>query len=380
MDSSSTKRKQRVVIWESFSSISGGQRVALNIAECLRERFDLKFIVPSSGQLSSALNGMDIDVVYIPTGNYQRGRKGFRDIVNYLWLTPSILWRSLKHIRGSDLIYANSTKVFVWSAIVGSFLNVPVIWHLHNLLIDSKSLMLLRVFSRLASVRKIIAVSHAAANHFGGHQDKSVIIYNGVNIDTFQARHSPRNTPVRRIGVIADLLPQKGHPAVIRAVHRIRDRLPIELLIIGASIDGGSYENELKGMVRQLQLEDIITFTGYRTDIPELLNSLDLVVIPSSSYEACPMVALEAFAAGVPVIGSDLGGTPELIDDGRTGYVFRPDDDGDLAEKIMRILNDPALHRSMRLDCRKQAEEKYNLHVCGKEIESLLWKTLQTSQ
>lgn len=371
--------KYKIVIWESQSNISGGQQVALNIAGCLHHKYDLSFIIPAPGRLSDELNNMGIDVNYIPIGSYQRERKSAADIIKFLWFTPPVLLKLYRIAKDADLIYANSTKLFIWSAIVGSMANTPVIWHLHNLLIDNKSRMLVEFFGKWRSVKKIIAVSHATKKHYERLGDKIEVIYNGI--DTAQFTAAPHGTDMpgktKKIGIIADLLPIKGHDTLIKAIPRIKKKVPVHLMIVGASADNNvEYEMKIKRLVRELDLGQDVEFMGYRSDVPDILKSLDLVVVPSSSFEACPMAVLEAYACGVPVIGSDMGGIPELIEEGKTGYIFKARDVDDLAEKILLIFENPQLYVKMRINSRKIAEERFDLRESAKKIESIILQNI----
>lgn len=365
--------KPKIIVWESQSNISGGQRVALNIAGHLKDKFDFRFIVPSAGQLSAELKNMGICVYYIPVGNYRRGKKGVADILKYLFFTPSALLKSYGIAKNADLIYANSTKLFVWSTIIGALTNTPVLWHLHNLLTDTKSKYLLKIFANFSSVRKIIAVSHAAKNHSGCNGEKCEVVYNGVDVSRFKPGRKKADSDVKNVGIIADILPQKGHETLIKAIGKIKGSLPVKLIIVGApAAPNGSYFNKLKHLVSGLHLDGDVEFTGHRTDIPEIMNSLDMLVIPSSSFEACPMAALEALACGVPVIGSNLGGTPEIIGEGKTGHIFKAGDENDLAEKILSVLSGDDSYKTMCADCRKSAEDNFDLRVCSEKIEIVL--------
>jgi glycosyltransferase involved in cell wall biosynthesis len=366
----------KVILWEALADIKGGQKVALDIAACLKDKFHFEFIVPGEGQISPELHKMNIDIHYIQTGTYHLWEKRMTDFLKFLWFTPVTLWKSYKIVRCSDLIYANSTRIFIWSAVTGYFAGVPVIWHLHNLLIDKKARFLVELFGRMASVKKIIAVSYAAKNQFRSLRDKTEVVYNGIDESRFNPRQTSNELKAGNItlGIIADLIPLKGHETLIKAIETLRGRLTVNLLIIGAPRKGYEYyEDALKELVMSLRLNKNVIFMGYRTDIPELLSGLDLLIIPSSSsFEACPMAALEAFACGVPVIGSNLGGTAELIEEGHTGYLFLAGDENDLANKILLIAHNPALYQKMKKQCRTTVSTRFSLNKAAAHIESII--------
>jgi glycosyltransferase involved in cell wall biosynthesis len=375
--------KRKIILWESLPNIAGGQMVALNIVSQLKERFEFEFILPSKGPLSDYLESENIKVHYIEMGTYQLGRKSMADIFRFLWLTPAALWRSYGIIRGADLLYANSSRLFLWSAIMGSITGVPVIWHLHNILVDRRARSLVEFFGKFRSVKRMIAVSNATRDQYVSLRSKIYTVYNGIDTARF---HIQKKRDVaadvededKKIGIVADLIPIKGHDTLFKALAIIKDKLPVKLLIAGSYQEHiRSYADKLKELVSELGLNDNVIFMGQRSDIPEILNSLDLVVISSSMAEACPMVALEAFACGLPVVGPDIGGTPELIEEGKTGYVFRVNDERDLAEKIMLILSNPGLHAKMREECRRVSEERFTLDIFSGKIEKIIERSLR---
>jgi glycosyltransferase involved in cell wall biosynthesis len=374
-------KKNRIILWESLPNIAGGQRVALNIVSRLKERYDFEFILPSKGPLSEHLESKNIKVHYIEMGTYQLGKKSMADIIRFLWLTPAALWKSYGIIRGADLLYANSSRLFVWSAIIGSITGVPVIWHLHNILVDRRARALVEFFGKFRSVKRMIAVSNATKDQYVSLRSKIDTVYNGIDTARFrisaEGEDKGGEKERKKIGIIADLIPIKGHDTLFRAFALIREKVPVKLMVVGSYQEHlRSYAEELREFAERLGLNEDILFMGQRSDIPEILNSLDLVVISSSMAEACPMVALEAFACGVPVVGPDIGGTPELIEDGKTGFVFRANDETDLAEKIILILDNPELHAEMKEECRKVSEEKFALDIFSGEIERIIEKSL----
>ena len=372
-------KKKKIVIWEVLPNIAGGQRVALNVVAQLKNKYDFKAILPSKGPLLEEFKKMGIPVEILPIGTYSLGRKGIKDVLRFMWYTPFVLSRVAKIVKDSDLIYANSSRVFVWSAIVGRILNIPVVWHLHSVLTDKKSRFLIELFGKSKIIKKIIAVSFVTANQFSGLKHKIVVIYNGVDILRFrEISHQKKKERFQEknyvIGMIADLIPQKGHKTLIKAIGLIKNKIPVKLLIVGAPRENTKwYERELKKMVERFELTNIVEFLGYRQDVFPILNQLDLLVVPSSSsFEACPMVILEAYACGIPVVGSNLGGIPELIEEGKTGFIFKANDEKELAEKILFLFRNPSLHAQMKKNCRKIAEQKFNLKDFSKKIEKVL--------
>jgi len=370
--------RQKIILWEALPNISGGQKVLLDIVSRLKDVYRFEAIVPSEGLLTNKLRQFGLKVHFIDCGNYNLGKKSFFDVLIFILYTPVILFKAVKIISSADIIYANCSRIFIWSSLVGIILRKKTIWHLHNVFVDRKSKLLINLFGKLCVVKKIIAVSNTAGNQFPSLRQKIEVIYNGVDTDLFKPKGNQNLEKKNKkyIGVISDLIPQKGHRTVIEALNIVKGTVNVKLLIVGDSRrENNGYKKSLIELVNRLELEKEVNFLGRRKDISNILNMLDLLVVPSSSlFEACPLVILEAFACGVPVIGSNLGGIPEVVEDGKTGRIFTANEKEDLAEKILSILTDQALLEEMKKNCRKIAEEKFDMNIFINEIELVLRK------
>jgi glycosyltransferase involved in cell wall biosynthesis len=159
------------------------------------------------------------------------------------------------------------------------------------------------------------------------------------------------------VGTVGRLHPQKGFASLLAAVARVRERLPaIRLLLVG----GGALRRDLVARAEALGLAEVVIFAGSRGDVPEILAALDLFVLPSL-WEGLPNAVLEAMAAGLPVVATAAGGTPEVVVDGETGLLVPPGDVTALAEAIERLLRDPGLRRKMGEAGRKRVEGHFTI-------------------
>ncbi len=140
----------------------------------------------------------------------------------------------------------------------------------------------------------------------------------------------------RVVGIVAKLSPVKGHDHFLRAAARIRERCDdVTFLVVG----DGPLRADLESLTDELGLADAVRFVGVREDIPEVLGLMDVFVLSSLS-EGAPNVILEAMAAGVPVVASNVGGVPDMVRDGETGRLVEPGDPDALADAVLDILND----------------------------------------
>ncbi len=177
-------------------------------------------------------------------------------------------------------------------------------------------------------------------------ESKIVVINNGINMKNGKWNIKNFKNDKRRefgikenekvIGTVGRLTPEKGHIYLLRAFGKVITVFPnVRLMIIG---DGSSKES-LKLKVKSLKLEDKIIFTGIRDDIPELLNLMDVFVMPSLK-EGMPMALLEAMASKKPAIGTKVGAISKVIENDYTGLLIEPGNEKELSESIIKLLKD----------------------------------------
>jgi sugar transferase (PEP-CTERM/EpsH1 system associated) len=189
-------------------------------------------------------------------------------------------------------------------------------------------------------------------------------IYNGINVSTFLK--STTNSIVRKelnipkdtfiIGVVGRLDPIKDHSTLFRAFEIVcAKKENCCLLVIG----DGNERNRLKKMAGKG-----VVFLGNRTDVPELMMALDLFVLPSKN-EGISNTILEALSAGLPVIATNVGGNPELVDDGHAGLLFQPGDFIGLASKILKYVDNKELRFRHGDAGRKKMIDQFKIkHMC----------------
>ena len=154
--------------------------------------------------------------------------------------------------------------------------------------------------------------------------------------------------PAWLIGSVGRLSPEKGHRVLLDAFGRVRAQMGnVKLLLVG----DGPEAHFLQGAVSALSLHKSVVFTGLRADAQQIIGALDLLVLPSLT-EGLPVVILEAFAYETPVVATAVGGVPELVKDGETGWLVPPRDPHALAQAILDALSNPE-------EARRRAENAY---------------------
>lgn len=204
----------------------------------------------------------------------------------------------------------------------------------------------------------------------GAPLDKLTIIPNGVEPNSYAAiadkrSVSPATERAMRIGFVGRVVPIKDVITLIRAVSLARQQVDLELWIVGPEDETPDYAAKCHALVKQLKLEQTVTFLG-RRDVREIYGDIDVMVLTSLS-EGQPLVILEAYAAGLPVIATDVGACRELIEGrdrvdarlGASGIVTRVANPADTAAAMVALARDPARRREMAAAGLIRVRERY---------------------
>ena len=235
------------------------------------------------------------------------------------------------------------------------------------------------IFSKVMSWGKLTIVpSEVIGRHmiedFGMPAEDIRCIPRSVDVQKFDGprdTHRPKSQFV--VSMIGRITPLKGHSFFLKAMAKVIRTMPyVKIWIIGdVPSEKESYRDELQVLVRRLGLADYVEFLGSRRDIPQLLASIDCLVLSTITEEAFGRVILEAQAAGVPVVATQVGGVVEIIDDGTTGLLVLPKDTDAMANAVMRILKDKKLAESLVAAARKKIQEKFTLeHMASQTIKA----------
>jgi glycosyltransferase involved in cell wall biosynthesis len=177
------------------------------------------------------------------------------------------------------------------------------------------------------------------------------------------------------LGVLAQLTPWKGQATAIEALRLLReDGLDAHLLLIGSAkfvasatrFDNNAYVAGLHAQVAGAGLQERVSFLGEREDVPELVRALDVLLLPSEE-EPFGRALLEAMALGVPVLATNVGGPPEIVEDGREGYLLPPHEPAAWAQAIRRLAASPEQAARMGLAGRRRVEGEFTIdrHVAS---------------
>ncbi|MDD5680060.1 MAG: glycosyltransferase [Candidatus Omnitrophica bacterium] len=215
-------------------------------------------------------------------------------------------------------------------------------------------------------------------NRVGLDPAKIKVIYNGINVDKKNSSHSSILQLKKEFGinegedvlaVVGRLVPQKGHRYFLLALKELIRERKVKGLIVGA----GYLEGELKSLSRSLGLENRVLFTGLRTDVQGILGIVNALIVPSLR-EGLPIVALEAMAAGVPVVASEVGGLPEMITHEETGILVEPKNYPALKEAISKLLADGSLSSYIKENAKRKVYNEFSIDNAVTETQALYEK------
>ena len=250
---------------------------------------------------------------------------------------------------------------------------VPVVIGSHRQLGDLQTVRQFRAQNIMFRIcDRVVCNSQAAAERLrqgGVRQRKLVVIPNGLSEEVFvEATPAlPVSPGVTRIGMISRMNdPAKNHRTFLRVAARLAAKFDhLEFVLVG----DGPLRPELETFAAQVGLGSRVCFLGDRHDIPAVLASLNVTMLPSSS-ESLSNVILESMAAGVPVIATDVGGNLELLEDGKTGLLVPLDDDS-FTKAAEQLLLNPEQRKAYGQRAKMAASSRYQLSAISSSYEQL---------
>jgi len=286
-------------------------------------------------------------------------------------VSPASLWRVAAIARSlrADIIHTHLSTGAWWGSFAGRLLGIPVLAHVHAL--NTKTCFL---FANMLAACSQGVKDHMVAQ--GIPERKVRVIYNGIDPQRLQGLRPLED--VRRdmgltdgqpvVGVAAHLTPKKGQRYVIEATALLSRRHPDLLCYL---LGEGTQREELQQLSRHLGVADRIRFMGYRPDAFDLMQAMDVVILPSIAKEGLGVCLVEAGAAGKPVIGSNAPGIDEVIADRQTGLLVEPANAKALAQAMDTLIGDPKLRETMGRAGRRRVFEAFTLEHMVDETEAL---------
>ena len=378
--------KYNILYLDSGSGIGGGQRSLLLLLKLLdRQRFSPFVGCLGDSPLADEVAKADAQLVplSLPEAHNKTDkvkRFTFRDLLNDFRQLRVIgqLHQAVKQ-HSISLIHANSLSVALLGGIVAKWHRIPILMHKRY---ATSYGILDKICAKL--LQRVILVSEATRWDFAP-AEKQTLIYNGVDLEEFQASQAEVETLRTELlsendedaqndtasdhplfmGVVTRITPEKGIHFLVRAMAELKktelNSANIKLLIVGGPYfqKDHDYKASLKQEVADLDIADSVIFTGFLPDTRVVTSLLDIVLVPSIIPEACPRTIIEAMAVGKPVIATPLGGSKELVTP-ETGVLVPPENAEAIAHAIAKLANDSEQLIAMGKAARMRAEQLFS--------------------
>ncbi len=352
----SAERLPRLLYLVTLAEVGGAQSYVRDLLPAAEQEFEVTVAAYGEGPLRDAC--VERGIPFVPLRHVRRDISLPRDLVGLLELV-----RLFRRIR-PDIIHLNSSKAGVLGRIAGTLTRVPVVvFTAHGWAFKATFGLRSRLYlwgDRLVRRLTTMTICVSATDRSEGiaartcREDRSTVITNAVDVDAALPHVAGEDDRVRIVSV-ARLTAQKDFPGLIAAAAQLRPGTT-HIRILG----DGPQRPELEGLIAQHNLDDTVELVGEVPDVRPYLAAADIFVLSTHS-EGMPIAVLEAMAAGLPVVTSNVSGLHEVVVNDQTGLLAPPDDPRALAATLNRLIDDPDLRHQLGDNGRRRAEDHFSL-------------------
>ena len=386
----------RVLYIDHTSKIGGGEIALFNIVRYIdRAVLRPSVLLFEDGPFAEKLGPVvDLHILPLDASVAQASKDGLGvgsgAKVKAVWLTLRHVYRVAGFARAAkaDLIHTNSLKADIIGGLAGRLAGIPVIWHIRDR-IDNDYLpgSVVKVFRFLSRTIPSFVIANSEATlatvRLNGRRP-SAAVGSGVDLShpAFSlAAPAPTTSPEAGgavIGLVGRISPWKGQDVFLRAAARVLQRYPhTRFQIIGAALfTEREYESTLQGLCAELGIEHAVEFTGFVQNVPERIARLDILVHASTTGEPFGQVIVEGMAASKPVVATNGGGVPEIVQDGVTGILVPMKDPDAMAEAILTLLDAPEAAQRMGQLGRERVLERFTIQRTCHMLEDIYRQVL----
>jgi glycosyltransferase involved in cell wall biosynthesis len=354
-------------------TLGGGERIVLRLAALLpRYGYRASILTFSAHPESAGLQSPPCPVYLLP----------LQRTYDLAALRAALEMRRFLKQQRIQIVQTFFESSDLWAGFVTKILSdAKLIWSRRDMgiLRGSKHHVAYRLMSRLPD--RVFAVSEEVRQHCVAVDriKPSLVetVYNGIDVADWGIASTPAKLPgVSVVATVGNIRRVKGHDVFIKAAASIAARFPrVSFNIAGDVLDTGYFE-ELQTLIRTLDLSDRFRFVGGVANLREYLSTADIFVLPSRS-EGFSNAIVEAMAASLPVIATDVGGNAEAVIDGVSGFIVPSEDPAALAAAISGLLSDPSKAQEMGAAGKKLASEKFTTDAMMHQI-TLAYASLLT--
>lgn len=327
-----------------------------------RDRFAITALCPFESPFTERLRAHDIEVLVTPMPD------------DPPWSSIQMTCAMVK-AGAIDLLHAHLPNAHVLAGIAGRLTGKPVLATLHGHRVGVLDLEVHRNVGSHLSV--VCRQSYFHALGLGVSAGQLSCNPNGVDTEAFRPRPRAANgiraslgipASARVVGFLGRLSPEKGPEVFLRAALLAQARLPETHFVL---VGDGPLAPQLHESIARFRLEDRVHLAGLRRDVATVLNDID-VLVSSSHSEAMPLAVMEAMASGLPVVATRVGGVPDMIDQGESGWLVAPNDFEEISTRLQQILATPGELARMSAAARQRAVEKMALSDTVERMAALI--------
>jgi len=379
-------KKYKVATIITKLELGGAQEIALYTTENLnRDKYDPILISGCGGILDREVKkNPRIRSIFLP--ELMRMVSPVQDVTTIIKL-----WTILRS-EGIDLVHTHSSKAGILGRWAAHFAGVRHIFHTYHGFgfneyqkwwIRKAFIWLERVTAWITN--KLIVVSSenvkkGLANRIGKEGQYEVVhcatnlkAFSEIKVNFYQKkREFGINSKSPVVGMVACFKPQKAPQDFIFLAHRVSQVLPsARFLLVG----DGELRGKVEKLIKRFNLTDRVILAGWRRDVPEIMQIIDILVL-TSLWEGLPIVFAEAMASGKPIVATAVDGAKEAIIEGVNGFLVEPHDIERFADRVIRLIRDRELAKRMGTEGRKMVYPKYDLAHMLRRIEEVYEKSL----
>lgn len=365
-------------------AVLGANLSLLNLICDLKERYDVEahVLIPSveDGDFHLVLEKEDIPYHIhemkswvVPENKRLKWARGFK---TYLHNKREIkMWKEILEKQNFDVIYSNNSTI-QYGADLAEVLNLPHIWHVREYLKEGYKITfnypLYFVKKKFKQSKSIITVSRALKEYFESNiycGDNIVVIHNGIKCKKKMKTNWNYDNKLQICNVGA-LQEGKNQLELLQAAEELIKQgiVNFHISFIGS---GEEYEGKLKEFCENKNLQEYVSFMGYQSNVSDILDSMDVGTICSKN-EAFGRVTVEYMLASLGVIGAEGAGTSEIIENGRTGYLYASGNIGEFADCIRRFIDNRNKLEEIGINAYMDAKEKFMLEMNTDAIYEIL--------
>ncbi len=385
----------RILYIDHTAKLGGGEIALLHLVQHLdRARFVPVVVLGEDGPLRAKLeeSGVETHILAL-SSDVTETRKDGLGLSTLLRLRDVgaagkyvLTLRKFIRAQNAAVVHTNSLKSDILGGLAARLAGVPLLWHVRDR-IDSDYLPgpVAAVFRRLCRFlpARVVANSHSTLETItlGATLPRMCVVHDGVlphpaplpSAPIFSDPHAPT------IGLVGRIARWKGQHVFLNAASLVHTQFPeAKFQIIGAPLFAEqAYEEEIQEQTRTLGLAGCVEFLGFRTDVPALIDRLDILAHASISAEPFGLVIAEGMAAGKPVVATNGGGAREIVADGETGLLVPMGDAEAMASALLQLLEDPEQARRMGERGRERVAAQFSIERTARGMEAvydgMLW-------